>query len=180
MKTVLILVLVAVLGGCAHVMSESGLRSVDSSVTYADIKRNPEALAGKQILIGGIIAGIKSSGDIIMLEVAQLELLNNGVPDESSPSGGRFLAVSSELIDPAIYRPGNFVTIIGEIKGKKVQKLESVDYPYPLITVKELRMFRTSEPFATYPNNPYQNRFGDDKLMLRPPGPDTGEPRKPY
>lgn len=159
-------------------MSESGLRLVDRSVTYADVKRNPEGFVGKRVMIGGIIAGTKSSGDVIMLEVAQLELLNNGVPDESSPSGGRFLAISSELIDPVIYRPGNFVTIIGEVKGKKIQKLESVDYPYPLISVKELRLFRAAEPFATYPNNPYQNQVGDGKLMLRPPGPEYGEPRK--
>lgn len=156
-------------------MSDAGLKLVDRSSAYADIKKNPEALVGKQVLLGGIIAGVRSSGDVIMLEVTQLELFNNGVPDESSRSGGRFLAVSSELIDPMLYRPGNFVTIIGEIKGKMIQKLESVDYPYPLISVKELRMFRASEPFATYPNNPYQNQVGDGKLMLRPPGPSTGE-----
>lgn len=180
MKIALMIVLVVLLGGCAHVMSESGLKLVDRSLAYSEIRKNPEVLAGRQVLIGGVIAGIKSSGDVIMLEVAQLELLNNGVPDESSQSGGRFLAVSSELLDPVIFRPGSFVTIIGEIKGKKIQKLESVDYPYPLISVKEMRIFRASEPFATYPNNPYQNQVGDGRLMLRPPGPDSGETKKPY
>ena len=181
MKIFLLLVsLMALLGGCAHVMSEAGLKLADRSLVYADLKKNPEMLAGKTVLIGGIIAGTQSSGDVIMLEVAQLELFNNGVPDESSPSGGRFLAVSSELIDPVIYRPGKLVTIIGEIRGKKVQKLESVDYPYPLLSIKELRLFRTSEPFATYPNNPYQNQVTDGKLMLRPPGPATGETKKAY
>lgn len=161
-------------------MSEAGLKGVDQSLAYSAVKKNPELLVGKQVLVGGVIAGIRSSDDVIMLEVTQLELLNNGVPDEASPSGGRFLAISSELIDPLLYRPGNFVTIIGEIKGKLIQKLESVDYSYPLISVKELRMFRASEPFATYPDNPYQNRVGDGKLMLRPPGPSGGEPRKLY
>ena len=180
MRLFLLLVsLMVLLGGCAHVMSEEGLKSVDLSVAYADIKRNPEKLIGKKVLVGGIIAGTKSSGDVIMLEVTQLELLNNGAPDESSTSAGRFLAISSELIDPIIYRMGNLVTIIGEIKGKKIQQLENVDYPYPLISVKELRLFRTSEPFATYPNNPYQNLVGDGTLMLRPPGPPGGESRKP-
>lgn len=167
------------LGGCAHVMSDAGLKHVDRSVAYSDLKRNPEALVGKRILVGGVIAGTKSSDDVIMLEVTQLELFNNGVPNESSPSGGRFLAVSGELIDPVIYRAGKLVTIIGEIRGKQVHKLEGADYTYPLISVKELRTFRTSEPFATYPNNPYQNRVDDGKLMLQPPGPDSGEPRKP-
>lgn len=172
--------LMVIMGGCAHVMSETGLKLADCSVPYTEVKKNPEQFAGKIILVGGIIAGTQSSGDVIMLEVAQLELFNNGVPDEFSPSGGRFLAVSGELMDPVIYRPGRFVTIIGEVKGKKIQHLEGADYPYPLISVKELRLFRASEPFATYPNNPYQNQVGDAKFMLRPPGPTDGEPRRLY
>jgi len=179
MRIIVLFVMVVVLGGCAHVMSDAGLKPVDRSLRYAELKKNPEALVGKQVLVGGMIAGTRSSGDVIMLEVVQLELFNNGVPDESSRSGGRFLALSSELIDPLLYRPGNFVTLIGEVRGKQIQKLESVDYPYPLIAVKELRMFRASEPFATYPNNPYQNRVGDNRLMLLPPGPPDGEPVKP-
>jgi len=172
--------LATILGGCAHVMSDEGLKLADRSVSYSELKKNPEQFAGKVILLGGIIAGTKSSGDIIMLEVAQLELFNNGLPDELSPSGGRFLAVSSDLIDPIIYRPGKFVTIIGEVKGKKIQHLEGADYPYPLVSVKELRLFRASEPFATYPNNPYQNQVGDAKFILRPPGLPEGELRRPY
>lgn len=179
MRIIVLFVMIVLLGGCAHVMSDAGLKPVDRSLAYAELKKNPEALVGKQVLVGGMIAGTRSSGDVIMLEVVQLELFNNGVPDESSRSGGRFLALSSELIDPLLYRPGNLVTLIGEVRGKRIQKLESVDYPYPLIAVKELRMFRASEPFATYPNNPYQNRAGDNRLMLRPPGSPDGELGKP-
>lgn len=179
-KFFLFMPLMFALCGCAHVMSESGLKLADRSIQYAEVKKSPEQFAGKMILLGGIIAGTQSSGDVIMLEVAQLELFNNGIPDESSPSAGRFLAVNSELIDPVIYRPGSLVTIVGAVKGKKIQKLEGVDYPYPLISIKELRLFRASEPFATYPNNPYQNQVGDGKFMLRPPGPAEGEPRRPY
>lgn len=172
--------LLVVLGGCAHVMSETGLKLADRSVHYDELRKNPEQFAGKVILVGGIIAGTQSSGDVTMLEVSQLELLDNGVPDEFSSSGGRFLAMSSELIDPVIYRPGKFVTIIGEVKGKKIQPIEGADYPYPVISVKELRLFRASESFATQPDNPYQNQVGDRKFMLRPPGPAEGEPRRPY
>ena len=173
-----ILALAGMSGGCAHVMSDAGLALVDPSIHYADIKRNPEALAGKNVLVGGIIAGVRSSGDVLQLEVAQLELSANGVPDESSSSTGRFLAVSGELLDPLFYRPGTFVTIIGEIKGQRVQKLEGADYRYPLISAKEIRLFRASDPLPGRPANPYQNQIGDERFMLRQPGAVEGEPRK--
>lgn len=167
------------LSGCAHVMSEANLKLADQSIRYADLSGNPDAYVGKIVLVGGIVAGVKSSGDVAMLEVTQLDLLKNGVPDEDSRSGGRFLALSSDLVDPMIYRTGKLVTIIGEVKGRKVQKLESVDYPYPLISVKELRLFRAEEPLATS-DNPYQYRIGDDNFLRRPPGLSDGEPRRLY
>jgi len=167
------------LSGCAHVMSETNLKAVDQSVRYNELSAKPEAFAGKTVLLGGIITGVLGSDDVLMLEVAQLELFKYGVPNEDSRSGGRFLAISTELIDPAVYRPGKLVTIIGEVKGKKIQKLESVDYPYPLIAVKELRLFRPSEPLPDN-YNPYQNQYGDDKFLRRPPGLADGEPRRLY
>lgn len=164
----LLFVLTGILGGCAHVMSDTGLATADRSITYGDIKNNPEVLAGKKVLVGGVIAGVTGNGDVLQLEVVQLELLSNGVPDETSLSAGRFLILSGELIDPLLYRPGLLVTVIGEIKGQKVQKLESVDYRYPIISAKEMRLFRASDNSSSRPANPYRNEFGDGKFMLRP------------
>lgn len=173
-----IFVLFGVLGGCAHVMSEPGLALTDRSVSYASIRQNPESLAGKNVLVGGVIVGMISGGDVLQLEVAQLELLSNGVPDEASPSGGRFLVVSGDLLDPVFYRPGLLVTVIGEIKGQRTQKLEGVDYRYPLISAREIRLFRASDLSPMRQANPYQNEFGDGRFMLRPPGVIVEDPRK--
>lgn len=172
-----IITMAAVLGGCAHVMSDAGLALADRSVSYADIRKNPEALAGRNVLVGGVIAGISSSGDVMQLEVAQFELLSNGVPDEFSTSAGRFLVVSGELLDPLFYRPGLLVTVIGEIKGQKTQKLEGVDYRYPLVSARELRLFRATDLSTGRTANPYQSQVGDERIWLRSPGALAGESR---
>lgn len=177
--TVCMFALIGILGGCSHVMSPEKLALVDRSIPYTDIKKNPEALAGKHVLVGGIIAETRSNGDVMQLEVAQLELLDNGVPDDRSPSAGRFLAVSGELLDPLFYRPGMLVTVIGEIKGQKVQKFEGADYRYPLISAKEIRLFRASDPSFGRQANPYQNLVGDERHMLRQPGAVALEPGRP-
>ena len=170
---------ILLLSGCAHVMSEANLKLVDRSIRYERLHTNPDAFAGKTVLLGGIIAGATTTGDLSQLEVAQLELFNNEVPNEFSNSGGRFLAISAEPIDPVIYSRGKFVTIIGEVKGRKVQQRDGADYPYPLISVKELRLFQPVEPLPET-ENPYQNRIGDEKFQLRPPGLPGGEPIRPW
>lgn len=182
MKRTVLLLLFAVLilvSGCSHVMSEANLKLVEPSVTYTALAANPDAYVGTVVLVGGVIAEVRSSGDMYELEVSQLELLKNGVPDEESASGGHFLAVSSQLIYPAVYHPGQLVTLIGEVKGKKVQKLQDAEYSWPLIAVRELRQFRNSEDFPEA-TNPYQSQVGDDKFLRRPPGLADGEPRQPY
>lgn len=181
MKSLLFFLLTVVLmtGGCTHVMSEAGLAVIDRSITYSDIKKSPEALAGKVILVGGVIAETRSSGDVMQIEIAQLDLLTNGVPDDTSHSGGRFLAVSGELLDPLFYRPGMLITLIGEIKGQKIQSLDGAEYRYPVISAKEIRLFRASDSFSGSQNNPYQNKVSDGRSMLRPPGITAEEPRRP-
>lgn len=176
----LLMILWVMLSGCAHVISESGLKQADRTLEYRALTAQPEQYSGKVVLVGGVVAGVRNSGDLLMLEIVQLDLLKNGVPDEWARSEGRFMAVSSELLDPVVFKPGKLVTIVGEVKGKTVQKLEGADYPYPLISVREIRLFRPSEPFATYPDNPYQSRVGDGRLILSPPGPADGEPRRRY
>lgn len=177
--TVCMVMLIGILGGCTHVMSQEKLALVDRSIPYSDIKKNPESLAGKNVLVGGIITGIQSNGDVMQLEVLQLELLDNGVPDERSPSEGRFLAVSGELLDPALYRSGMLVTIIGEIKGQKVLNSGGKDYHYPLVSAKEIRLFRPSDSTFGRQTNPYQNLIGDERYLLRQPGAVMMEPDKP-
>lgn len=166
--------------GCAHVMSEANLAMVDRSLLYGDIGRNPDALAGRSVLVGGIISGARSSGDIMQLEVAQLELFDSGVPDEASASGGRFLVISGELLDPVFYQPGLLVSVIGEIKGQRIQKLNGVDYRYPVISAREIQLFRAMDLSSTRPVNPYQEQAGDKRFMLRQPGAVKAEPPKPF
>jgi outer membrane lipoprotein len=173
-----ILALHITLAGCAHVMSDTSLALADRSIGYAMIKKNPEALTGKTVLLGGVITGTRSSGDLMQLEIAQLPLLDNGVPDEYSPSQGRFLLISGELLDPAHYPPGMFITVIGEIRGQRIQKLVGVDYRYPLVSAREIKLFQPLEAAPEQPDNPYQNRVNGTKPLPRPAAADLAAPQK--
>lgn len=174
-----VFILTTVSGGCAHVMSDGGLASTDRSISYADIRMNPEVLSGRNVLVGGIIADTRSSGDMLQLEVSQRALFSNGVPDESSHSEGRFIVISGELPDPSYYHPGGLITIIGEIKGQITQPREGAVYRYPLISAREIRLFRASDSISYRPANPYQNQIDDNRFMLRPPGAIAEDPLKP-
>lgn len=169
MKKVIIAILFACgLTGCGHVMSEANLKDVDQALKFQEISAKPETAIGKKVLIGGIVEKVSTSGDISTIEVNQHELYENGVPNEFTRSGGRFLAITQQFIDPVVYYKGALVTIIGELKGKRVMPLAGKDFEYPLISIKEIRFFRESKNYRDETPNPYQNSVGDDKFLLRP------------
>ncbi len=147
----LVLILAA---GCAQVFSDKALRQVDPSITFGQLKSDVQPYRGKYVKVGGIIAGIKNSGEGSQLEIVQFNLGSDEVPNETAASGGRFLATTPEYLDNMIYRTGRPVTVIGEVKEMKTLPLDETQYPYPVIAILEIRVWRTVEAYQTY--RPYE------------------------
>jgi outer membrane lipoprotein len=181
MKKVLLLLLALVsLSGCAHVISEGSRQLVDPELTFAKLRENPDAYIGKYALLGGLIATTKNSNDGGQVEVVQLPLNRDGIPEDTFESGGRFLATSPEFLDPLVYKSSRVLTLVGEVKGKKVQPLDGVDYSYPVLAIREVYLMKTpqSEKVAPYPlygpyynYSPYYYGYGSDPYWYRPLGP---------
>ncbi len=141
--------------GCAHTISKQSLALADRTITFTTLQENPDAYRGKYVLLGGTVAEMTRTGDATQLEVKQYDLDSHEEPDLTAGPGGRFLAITPDALDAAAYK-GALVTVVGEVRGKKVQPLKGVDYTYPLIAIKELKFisppdedtFRTWVPYG--------------------------------
>ncbi|KAF0219789.1 MAG: outer membrane [Geobacteraceae bacterium] len=147
MKKIFFIVMPAMLlmSGCAHVISDQSMGLVDRTIAFGSLRENPEAFIGKYVLLGGSIVSTKNTNEGGELEVVQLPLDSSGSPEDSYNSGGRFLAVGSGFLDPAIYKQGRMVTVVGEVKGKRGMPLDEVEYTYPVIAIRELYLWKPSE-----------------------------------
>jgi outer membrane lipoprotein len=105
--------------GCAHVFSDQANRLVDPSITFEQLKKTPKTYVGKIVKVGGIIVTTRNSKEGSQIEVVQFGLGKDDAPEESHPSGGRFLAVTPEYLDNMVYKVGRPVAIIGEVNGGK-------------------------------------------------------------
>ncbi|SNB47446.1 Slp family lipoprotein [Geobacter sp. DSM 9736] len=144
-------VLCIALSGCANVMSKQSMQLVDKSVSFEMVRTDPEAYKGKYILTGGTIAGIRNRTGESQLEVVQLPLDSSGRPEESYETRGRFIAVMDKFLDPLIFKQGRQVTIVGEVRGQQVRRLDQVDYAYPVLGVRELHLWQPEpERYAPY------------------------------
>lgn len=129
-------------GACMHPISKQlrGQARKDG-VQFPAALADPAACTGRTVLWGGKIVestNIPDGTEIVVLETP-LDFL--GVPDTAQSSRGRFLARSTQFLDPAIYAPDRDITLAGEITVAEQRPLGQTTYTYPVVLVKELHLW---------------------------------------
>jgi outer membrane lipoprotein len=162
----MLLGLILTLSGCTTIISEQSLKLINTDASFKTLKEAPENYIGKNILLGGRIANIRNSADGAQIEIVQFELTSQSYPEDTFLSYGRFLATNSSYMDPLIFKRGMLITLVGELKGKKTQRLDDMDYTYPVISMREWYLWPGSGSDSvcnTYPTPLHQydpNNFG--------------------
>ncbi len=131
----------AVLGACSPPFSRELLDRVDRNVTYAELQKEPDRFTGRVLMLGGIIVGARNLKAGTELEVLQQPLDGQGQPLETDETGGRFLAVTEQFLDTAIFHRGRAITIVGEAAGQQTRPLGQIEYRYPVLKVKDLHIW---------------------------------------
>jgi outer membrane lipoprotein len=110
-------------------------------VTLPMVLEDPTAHAGTTVVWGGeIIETInhRDGTDIIVLDAPLDYML---VPQSTHDTRGRFIARSTEFVDPALYETDREVTVAGEIIGAEERALGQTTYRYPVVQIKELHLW---------------------------------------
>jgi len=139
-----------ILAGCSVVPRELR-REVDRSISFQELKQSPDAYVGRKVLLGGEIIETRVFQDETELEILQKPLGSGDAPLETDKSGGRFLVQNKAYLDPAIYRSGRYVTVLGEVMGEKTLRIGETDYRYPLLVSKFLHLWSRARRYYYYP-----------------------------
>jgi len=134
-----------IFAGCAPPFSKTLLDSVEKNLPFSELHKAPDRHIGKLMMVGGTIVDTKNLKDGTQIEVLQKPLDSEGRPALNDETGGRFLIVTSQFLDGAVYHRGRSVTLIGEVAGSKTQPLDETEYRYPVLVAKELHLW---SPYA--------------------------------
>jgi outer membrane lipoprotein len=142
--------------GCASVISKELRKEVAKDITFKKIIEDTDSYKGKIVLIGGIILDSKNTKEGTLIEILQKPADAQGRPKDVDESDGRFLALYDGYLDVAIYNRGREIVVAGQIKGKRVLPLGEIDYAYPLVSIKEIHLFKAKREERPYPY-PYRS-----------------------
>jgi outer membrane lipoprotein len=143
-------------GGCSVVPREVR-KEIDRSLTFGELKANPDAYAGRVVALGGEIAETNNLEHRTELMVVQKPLGRRDIPIETDRSEGRFLVDHPGYLDPAIYRSGRYLTVVGEVRGGRTGKVGEAEVSYPVISSRFLYLWPHPHCYygAYYPYYPY-------------------------
>ncbi len=139
----------AVLGLFLLILSGCGLTGNQpdrSQLSFAQVKAEPNSFYGQPVTFGGKVLGAKRLKEGTRIEILQLPLNSSLQPtNDLSTSQGRFVALRKEFLDPATIPPGTFITVTGDIAGSVSLPLDEVEYNYPLLHIRDLRIWSNQE-----------------------------------
>ena len=120
---------------------------VDRKVSFLQLKESPEAYTGRMVVLGGEVLSAKRNNDSTRIEVLQLPLDSSLEPvSDRTTSQGRVLAIQKTFLDPATVPVGSRVTMIGEMTGTTTLPIDDVQYPYPTLALRHLKVWERVPP----------------------------------
>ncbi len=145
------------LAGCASVIPEDVLVAADRGITLPGIRSRPQHYLGRTVLLGGEILQVTPKQGQTEVEVLERPLGRRDRPQETDESRGRFLVMMDGFLDPAVYRAGREVTVVGEVRGLAERPIGEVMYGFPILQGRYLYLWPDRPPIVyerTWPD-PY-------------------------
>lgn len=162
------LVALLLLTGCVSAFPEAATRSANRALTVGVLRSDPEAHRDARVILGGEILETRPRRGETEVEVLSRRLRGGDRPEISDRSEGRFLVLTSEFLDPAVYAKGRRITVLGTVVGGEERPIGEVPYRYPVIRAERIRLWPPEivGPPRFHPAYPWGYY---DWLLYRPP-----------
>jgi outer membrane lipoprotein len=141
--------------GCAHVISSEVRQSVKEDLAFPAVLQDPDSFRGEMVIWGGVIVETENRREGTSLILLETPLDSQGFPEDAEHSRGRFIARTRAYLDPEVYRKGRKVTMAGEVVGKELRGLGEMEYAYPVLSVRELHLWKEEAGVYGWPYGPY-------------------------
>jgi len=149
--------LVVWLSGCAAPQPAPSSPEIVVSAVSPDEVRQTES-TGAVVRWGGTIASINNVADgKSVVEIVSRPLRGGGRPVHNNRSAGRFIAETTDFLDPEIVKVGRDLTVLGSVNSVRDGKIGEANYRFPVVTVDSYRYWK---PQVALPPRQHYHWYG--------------------
>lgn len=147
--------LVGQLSGCSNIPEK--IRSAPvNDIQLNQVQSQEEPPSNQEVRWGGEVVSIENNNNASIIQMVQYPLNHYGKPITNKPSEGRFLAQTTEFIDPVVYKQGTLLTFIGILTGKAVRKIDQKELNMPILDVSNIYHWQN---YQTIQQDPFYDPF---------------------
>lgn len=157
----LIPLLFLILAGCSNV-PVAIKNAPQPDWQLAQIKGKVDLHQGEPVRWGGQVVKVENEEHRSTLHIVQFPLNSFARPDRNRKSEGRFLARTTDFLDPYIYKPGTLLTVAGKISSQETVTIDKKTMTVPVVTIDEIYRWQPQQYYRDpYWYDPYYyGRFG--------------------
>lgn len=108
--------------------------SVD--IHLRDVQENSSQYINQPVRWGGTVIEVQNEADESSMQILFYPLNYFGRPKLNQQASGRFMTVSKQFLDPAIYSEGTKITIAGTVQNTLVKQIGNKTIPLPVVTIE--------------------------------------------
>lgn len=139
----LFFVVTVIVAGCAT--TPTPLSGEFSQVTLEQARS--QSLSGQRVRWGGEIVEVRPLDEKTCLEIMSRQLGASARPRETDATDGRFIACRPGFIDPAAFKPGREVTVVGNLEGVDSGKIGEFEYRFPRLAADTIYLWPKREKY---------------------------------
>jgi outer membrane lipoprotein len=121
------------LSACASQIPPLIRKAPPDNPSLTGVRAHASDYRGRQLRWGGKIIETENRESTTWLSILERPLYRDGEPEYSDESGGRFIAIVPEFLDPKVYTPDRLVTITGTLLRTEARKVGEFPYTYPVV-----------------------------------------------
>lgn len=107
---------------------------------------------GNRVIWGGVIVNATNVAAGTRIEILAYPLTNAQKPDREGQAIGRFLATTSQYLEPLDYTQGRLVTVTGTLDRTLSGQIGQAAYTYPVVAAERVFLWPVEGPVtATEP-----------------------------
>lgn len=129
-RLILAVATVALISGCNIVP-----HTIQGDYQPVTLKQARNMNDSAQVRWGGVIAKVRNQERESVIEIVAKPLSSSARPRDLDASGGRFLAIIPDFIDPVVYKKGREITVVGNLSDMIDGKIGEMKYVFPVVRV---------------------------------------------
>lgn len=142
MRSVLLIMSILVVAGCASRFPEPIRTDSKELVEFTQALQSPERYQGDTARWGGVIAAIDNRNEQTRLEVVNFRLNSYGRPVTDDRTPGRFVVYLDRFVDPEVYKPGRAVTALGTFTEIEEGAIGDYVYLFPVLQASGVELWQ--------------------------------------